>query len=71
MKLLPAVGERNDVQSPPFVPRSLALGLGILGAVVGYSLLGPEGGVLSALVGYFVGKTLRSMTRVFSGDHAS
>lgn len=65
------MGGSNDVPSPPFVPRYLALGLGILCAGVGFSLLGLEGGVLSALVGYFGGKTLQSMTRVFSGGQTS
>ncbi|MXR40543.1 hypothetical protein GRX01_04170 [Halobaculum sp. WSA2] len=71
VKVLPVMYGSNDVPSPPFVPRYLGLELGILSAVVGHSLLGLEGSVLSALVGYFGGKTLQSMTRVFSGDHTS
>ncbi|WP_207592842.1 hypothetical protein [Halomontanus rarus] len=51
--------------------RSLALGLGALGAVVGVTVYGVEGGVLWSLVGYFLGKAIQSTFWTIAGNHST
>ena len=46
------------------------LALGALCGVVGLALGGPETGLLGALVGYFFGKSLRSVRRTVQGGRA-
>lgn len=55
-------------------PSSLAarpgLALGVLCGVAGLALGSPETGLLGALVGYFLGKSLRSVRRTVEGGRA-
>ncbi|WP_226043197.1 hypothetical protein [Natrinema sp. DC36] len=45
----------------------LALGLGVIGGIVGITVHGIESGILWALVGYFFGKAIQSIFWTIGG----
>jgi len=62
---------RETVQTLSPVVSRLGIVLGVLGGVVGLVVHSTEGAVLWALVGYFLGKSIRSTVRTVSGNRAT
>jgi len=70
-KAHPVAGARGSVLESSYVTRNLPLSLGMLCAVVGFTVHGLEGGVLWALVGYFLGKAVQSTIWTFNGSRTT
>lgn len=64
-----AVSER--MRSIPVGVRYLALGTAVSGGIIGVVVHGTEGGLLLALIGYFVGKAIQSTVRAIAGPRTS
>lgn len=54
-----------------FVESQLGIVLGVLCGLVGVALVEPESGLLSALVGYFLGKSVQSTLWTFRGERTT
>jgi hypothetical protein len=54
-----------------FVESQLGIVLGVLCGLVGVALLELESGLVSALVGYFLGKSIQSTLWTFRGERTT
>lgn len=59
------------MHSLSLVESQLGIVLGVLWGLVGVALLDPESGLLSALVGYFLGKSIQSTLWTFRGERTT
>jgi len=59
------------MQTLSSVTTHLGVVLGVLCAIGGFALQGPEGGVFWSLVGFFLGKSIQSTVRAFGGERTA